>query len=129
MAGAGEISDELWVCHLGTVPYRDALAIQHHLRARRHAGEVPDTPLLLEHPPVYTRGRRSAEGELTLGERYYRERGIDLVTTERGGRVTYHGPGQLVGYAIMRVADLGAHLRRMEAAIVSSLAESGVRAR
>src|SRR5262249_2269533 len=108
MAGAGEISDELWVCDLGTVPYRDALATHTPPAPPRRAGEPPAPLPLLEPPPVYTRGRRSAERELTLGERYYRQRGIDLVTTERGGRVTYHGPGQLVGYAIMRVADLGA---------------------
>jgi lipoate-protein ligase B len=114
--------DELWVCHLGTVPYLDAIALQEQVRERRQADELPDTLLLLEHPPVYTRGRRSAPGELSLGEDFYRARGIDLVDTDRGGRVTYHGPGQLVGYPIMRVTDIGSHLRTMEAAIVSALA-------
>ena len=64
--------DELWVCHMGLVPYSDGLAIQKTLLARRQAGEIPDTLLLLEHPPVYTRGRRSAEDELPLGEDFYR---------------------------------------------------------
>jgi lipoyl(octanoyl) transferase len=121
--------DELWVCHLGTVPYLDAVLLQERVREQRQADELPDTLLLLEHPPVYTRGRRSAAGELALGEGFYRARGIDLVDTDRGGRVTYHGPGQLVGYPIMRVADIGSHLRTIEASIVSALAEEGIDAR
>ncbi len=122
-------SPELSVRHLGTLPYRDALALQLDVRERRLAGELPDTLLLLEHPPVYTRGRRAADGELALGEDYYRERGIEIVQTDRGGRVTYHGPGQLVGYPIVRVHDIGAHLRTMEAAIVNALADEGIGAR
>ncbi len=118
--------DELWVCHLGTIPYLDALALQLDIRARRLVGELPDTLLLLEHPPVYTHGRRSAAGELPFGEDFYRAKGIDLVATDRGGRVTYHGPGQLVGYPIMGVADIGSHLRTMEAAIVAALSAEGI---
>ncbi|MFZ1153656.1 MAG: lipoyl(octanoyl) transferase LipB [Solirubrobacteraceae bacterium] len=118
----------LSVCRLGAVPYRDALALQADIQARRQADELPDTLLLLEHPPVYTRGRRAADGELSLGEDFYRSRGIEVLPTDRGGRVTYHGPGQLVGYPIMRVADIGVHLRRMEAAIVAALAEEGIEA-
>jgi lipoate-protein ligase B len=121
--------DELWVCHLGTVPYLDAVALQERVRARRAADELPDTLLLLEHPPVYTRGRRSAASELALGEDFYRARNIDLVDTDRGGRVTYHGPGQLVGYPIMRITDIGSHLRTIEASIVSALASEGVESR
>jgi lipoate-protein ligase B len=121
--------DELWVCHLGAVPYLDAVAFQEHVRKQRQADELPDTLLLLEHPPVYTRGRRSAEGELPFDEDFYRAKGIDLVATDRGGRVTYHGPGQLVGYPIMGVADIGSHLRTMEAAIVSALGAGGIEAR
>jgi lipoyl(octanoyl) transferase len=121
--------DELWVCHLGTVPYLDAVALQEHVRERRQADELPDTLLLLEHLPVYTRGRRASADELTLGEDFYRARGIDVVDTNRGGRVTYHASGQLVGYPIMRIADIGAHLRTMEAAIVAALADEGIEAR
>jgi lipoyl(octanoyl) transferase len=120
---------ELWVCHLGTVAYRDALAIQERIRWRRQAGELPDTLLLLEHPPVYTRGRRSRPEELTLGEDLYRARGIEIVPTDRGGRVTYHGPGQLVGYPIMGASDVVAHLRTIEDAIVAALADEGIAAR
>ncbi len=129
MSLAGQTSNELWVCHLGSVPYREALEMQERLRARRQADEIPDTLLLLEHPPVYTRGRRSAEGDLSLSEDFYRERGIEIVETRRGGKLTYHGPGQLVGYAIMRVADVQVHLRTMEAAIVAALADEGIAAR
>jgi len=83
---------------------------------------------LLEHWPVYTRGRRSEPGELPMGEQWYRDQGIDVVGTDRGGRVTYHGPGQLVGYPIMGIADVGAYLRTMEAAIIAALAEEGITA-
>ena len=120
---------ELAVCRLGSVPYREALAIQERVRAGRRAGELPDTLLLLEHPPVYTRGRRSEPGELALGEDFYRAKGIEVLDTDRGGRVTYHGPGQLVGYPIMQLADLDGFLRTMEAAIIGALAAEGVTAR
>jgi lipoyl(octanoyl) transferase len=122
-------ADELWVCHLGHVPYSDGVAIQETLRARRQTGGLPDTLLLLEHPPVYTRGRRSTQGELPLGENFYRARGIDVVETDRGGKLTYHGPGQLVGYPIMHIDDVHSYLRTMEAAIVATLAGEGIQAR
>jgi lipoyl(octanoyl) transferase len=126
-------NEELWVCHLGTVPYLEALAVQDRVRARRQAGELPDTLLLLEHPPVYTRGRRSDPAELALpspsGGRNRRAQGIEVVDSDRGGKVTYHGPGQLIGYPIMRIADIHTYLRTMEAAIIAALAEEGVQAR
>src|SRR5712691_9608002 len=108
------LSPDLWVCQLGTVPYRQAVTIQEHVRELRLAGELPDTLLLLEHPPVYTRGRRSADGELPLGEDFYRAQGIEVVDSDRGGRLTYHGPGQLVGYPIMRIDDVHRYLRTIE---------------
>jgi lipoyl(octanoyl) transferase len=120
---------ETWVCHLGTIPYREALAMQLDIAARRQAGELPDTLLLLEHPPVYTRGRRSRPGELALGEAFYRARGIEVVPTDRGGRITYHGPGQLVGYPIVGASDVVEHLRTIEDAIVAALGEEGIEAR
>jgi lipoyl(octanoyl) transferase len=119
-------SPDLWVCQLGTVPYRQAVAIQERVRERRVAGELPDTLLLLEHPPVYTRGRRSSDGELPLGEDFYRNQAIEVIDTDRGGRTTYHGPGQLVGYPIMRIDDVHRYLRVMEDAILAALAEEGV---
>jgi lipoyl(octanoyl) transferase len=120
---------ELWVCHLGTVPYQRALAIQEQIRDARQADELPDTLLTLEHPPVYTRGRRSHEDELPLGEEFYRAQGIEVLGTDRGGRLTYHSPGQLVGYPIMRIADIDSYLRTMERAIVAALGDEGITSR
>jgi lipoyl(octanoyl) transferase len=123
------VRGELWVCHLGLVPYSDGVAIQEMLRQRRQAEELPDALLLLEHPPVYTRGRRSSAGDLPFGEDFYRAKGIDVVDTDRGGQLTYHGPGQLVGYPIMRIHDVHRHLRTIEDAIIDALAGTGVTAR
>jgi lipoyl(octanoyl) transferase len=120
---------ELWVCHLGTVEYREALALQERIRAARQQDQLPDVLLTLEHWPVYTRGRRSGAGELPMGEDWYRMQGIDIVGTDRGGKVTYHGPGQLVGYPIIRIDDVLAYVRTLEQALVAALAEEGVRAR
>ena len=118
--------DELWVCHLGTVDYREALTLQERVRSARHAGEVPDVMLVLEHPPVYTRGRRSGAGELPMGEDWYRAQGIDIVDVDRGGKITYHGPGQLVGYPIVRVDDVVAYLRTLEDALAEALHQEGI---
>ena len=119
----------LAVEHLGTVPYAEALALQQQRRAAVQAGTDPGVLLLLEHPPVYTRGRRTGPGELPMGEDWYRAQGIEVVDTDRGGRVTYHGPGQLVGYPILAVDDVVAFVRTMERAIVGALGEFGVAAR
>jgi lipoyl(octanoyl) transferase len=120
---------ELWVCNLGRVPYREATELQESLRERVIAGELPDLMLLLEHPPVYTLGRRSAPGDLPLSEDWLREQGIQVVRTERGGKLTYHGPGQLVGYPIVHVPDVLEYVRGLERALVAALAGAGVRAR
>src|SRR5689334_11334305 len=80
---------ELWVCHLGTVDYREALALQERIRSARQQDLVPDVMLTLEHWPVYTRGRRSTPGELPMDEEWYLARGIEVVQTDRGGKVTY----------------------------------------
>jgi lipoyl(octanoyl) transferase len=123
------VSGELWTCHLGVVEYREALDLQHRLRAARQAGDLPDTLLLLEHPPVYTRGRRSEAAELPMGEAWYLSQGIDVVDVDRGGKLTYHGPGQLVGYPIMAVTDVIAFVRTMEEAMIAALADEGLAAR
>ena len=122
-------SPDLWVCQLGLVPYQQAVSVQEQIRARRLAGEVPDTLLLLEHPRVYTRGRRSQEDELPLGASFYRAQGIEVLDTDRGGRTTFHGPGQLVGYPIMRIEHIDRYLRTMEDAISAALATHGISAR
>ncbi len=122
-------ADELWVCHLGQIEYGEGLALQERIRAARQRDAVPDVLLALEHPPVYTRGRRAVTGELPMGEEWYRAQGIQLHDTDRGGKVTYHGPGQLVGYPIVRVDDVVEYVRTLERALVAALAEEGVTAR
>jgi lipoate-protein ligase B len=123
------VKPELWVCHLGTVEYREALALQERVREARQRELVPDVLLTLEHWPVYTRGRRSGPDELPMGEEWYRMQGIDVVNTDRGGKVTYHGPGQLVGYPIVRVDDVVAYVRLLERVLISALDAEGIVAR
>jgi lipoyl(octanoyl) transferase len=123
------VPDDLWTCHLGRVEYREASALQERLRAARLEDAIPDVLLLLEHPPVYTLGRRSRDADLPMGEDWYLSQGIDVVRTNRGGRLTYHGPGQLVGYAIMRTDDVLAFVRTMERAVIAALADEGLEAR
>jgi lipoyl(octanoyl) transferase len=117
---------DLLVCHLGRVAYRDALELQAALRARVQAGELGDLLLLLEHPPVYTLGRRSEPGDLPMGESWYLSQGIDVVRTDRGGKLTYHGPGQLVGYPIVHVERIPDHIAAMEGAIADALEQEGL---
>jgi lipoyl(octanoyl) transferase len=123
------VTAELWTVHLGAVEYREAFALQERVRAARQAEAIPDTLLLLEHPPVYTLGRRSEPGELAMGEDWYRMQGIDVVGVDRGGKVTYHGPGQLVGYPIMRIGDVLGYVRTMERALIAALADEDIAAR
>jgi lipoyl(octanoyl) transferase len=100
--------------------------LQERVRAARQSAAVPDVMLVLEHWPVYTRGRRSGPGELPMGEDWYRAQGIEIVDVDRGGKVTYHGPGQLVGYPIVAVDDVVAYVRTLERGIVSALVGEGV---
>jgi lipoyl(octanoyl) transferase len=87
--------------HLGRVPYAEALAIQQQVVAARKQNQIADTLLLLEHPPVLTLGRNSNRSNILASEELLRQRGIQLHEINRGGDVTYHGPGQLVGYPIL----------------------------
>jgi lipoyl(octanoyl) transferase len=116
------------VRHLGVVEYREALALQETLRGELQRGEGEEVLLLLEHPPVYTLGRRSEPGDLAMGRDWYLSQGIDVVETDRGGKLTYHGPGQLVGYPIMRVDDVIAYVRMLEQAMIAALATEGIQA-
>jgi lipoyl(octanoyl) transferase len=131
-ADGREVTADVWCVRAGLVPYAAALEAQKRLATARQTGEIPDLLLLLEHPPVYTRGRRSAPGELPMGEEWYRRRGIEIADTDRGGRVTYHGPGQLVGYPVMSLRpygdDVHDYIRRMERLIILSLGRHGVEA-
>ena len=121
---------EVWVALAGVVPYGDARRAQKLLEAARLADQVPDLLLLLEHPPVYTRGRRATADELPMGTEWYRSRGIEVCDTDRGGRVTYHGPGQLVGYPIVSLRpygdDVHAYIRRIERTMIAALADWSV---
>jgi lipoyl(octanoyl) transferase len=124
--------DEVWTVRAGLVPYQEARALQKQLEAARHEGRIPDVLLLLEHPPVYTKGRRATSDELPMGEEWYRMQGIEVTDTDRGGRVTYHGPGQLVGYPIVSLRpyrdDVHDYIRRMERLIIGALSDWGVKA-
>jgi lipoyl(octanoyl) transferase len=114
------------------VPYEEAAVAQRWLVEARQEGEIPDVLLLLEHPPVYTRGRRSSAEELPMAVEWYEAQGIEVHDTDRGGRVTYHGPGQLVAYPIVSLKpygdDVHEYVRRLERVAISSLAAHGVEA-
>lgn len=120
---------ELRVIPLGLVEYRRALDLQLRLCAERQSGAIGDTLLLLEHPAVYTRGRRTGPGDLPMGVEWYAAQGIDVVDVDRGGKVTYHGPGQLVGYTIMRTDAVREFVARMERALLAGIRAEGVDAR
>jgi lipoyl(octanoyl) transferase len=107
------------------VEYRTAWDEQRRVHAARFADEIPDTVLLLEHPPVYTAGRRTADNERPLD-------GTPVIDVDRGGKITWHGPGQLVGYPIQKLprpVDVVAHVRRLEEALIRTCAEFGVETR
>lgn len=121
---------EILVVRCGIVPYEEAGALQRELAAQRRRGEVPDVLLLLEHPPVYTRGRRSRPEELPMGSEWYEAQGIEVRDTDRGGLVTYHGPGQLVAYPIVDLGpygdDVHAFVRGLERVTIEALGAAGV---
>ncbi|HEV8446510.1 MAG TPA: lipoyl(octanoyl) transferase LipB [Gemmatimonadaceae bacterium] len=125
--------DELWVEHLGLMPYADALDYQRAVARARISGEIAqDVLLLVEHPPVVTLGRGSKERHLLASPELLASRGIELFEVERGGDVTFHGPGQLVGYPIIDLKrhrrDLHWYLRTLEASLIDALAEFGIAA-
>ncbi len=116
----------------GAVPYAEALALQRAAHASRRAGTGPDTLFLLEHAPVVTLGPRTAPGDLRLPEEALRARGVEVVRTDRGGGITFHGPGQVVAYPILdlRAWDLRPrdYLRFLEGLVIGVLADCGVAA-
>jgi lipoyl(octanoyl) transferase len=122
--------DEVLIVRCGLVPYEEARRTQKRIEAARQAGEIPDVLLLLEHHPVYTKGRRARPEELGMGEDWYRMQGIEVCETDRGGAVTYHGPGQLVGYPIVSLRPYGdnvhEYVRRLERLMIESLAAYGI---
>jgi lipoyl(octanoyl) transferase len=120
----------LEVKRLGKVPYAEALELQADLVDRRRRGEVPDQLLLLEHPHVITLGTSSQDRHLLLSDAERERRGIDLFEVGRGGDVTYHGPGQLVGYPVLSLApdrkDLHRYLRDLEEVLLRTLDGFGI---
>jgi lipoyl(octanoyl) transferase len=117
---------------LGRIRYGDALAIQQSLASDRKLGLIPDHLLLLEHPHVITMGRNGHEENLLASADVMARAGIEYFPTNRGGDVTYHGPGQLVGYPILDLRewkrDVGAYVRALEQSIIDTLAEYGIEA-
>jgi lipoyl(octanoyl) transferase len=151
------MSEPLRVIECGLLPYDEAQSLQGQIAEARRRGEEPDTLLLLEHPPTYTRGRRSDPAELPMGTEWYEAQGIAVRDTDRGGRVTYHGPGQLVAYPVVELKpaassqrasasgdstagrirpgaagsrgyEVHAFVRLLERAMIAALAEYGIEA-
>ncbi len=114
------------VRRLGLLPYAEAWQLQNRLAEQRAAGTIPDTVVLLQHPHTYTIGRRGTRDHVYLTEAELAERGITCLEVDRGGDVTYHGPGQLVGYPILDLGpnpDVGAYLRALEESLIEVLAQ------
>ena len=127
------MSGSLLVANLGLLPYLEALELQRAVARARIGGEIAeDVLLLVEHPPVVTLGRTAKRGHLVASAELLAKRGVELHEVERGGDVTYHGPGQLVGYPIVDLKrhrqDLHWYLRQVEEALIRGLAALGVRA-
>ena len=117
------------VRRLGRVPYDDAWALQNKVADERRAGLVPDTLILLEHPHTYTIGRSGTRDHVFLNQAQMAARGITCLEVDRGGDVTYHGPGQLVGYPILDLGpkpDVGLYLRNLEGSLIDVLADFGI---
>jgi lipoyl(octanoyl) transferase len=117
---------------LGRLEYRAALALQKGLEAERQAGLIPDQLLLVEHPHVITLGRNGRAQNLLAGAEVLSRAGISFYRTDRGGDITYHGPGQLVGYPILDLRDwkrdVGAYVRGIEQVLIDTLADYGIAA-
>jgi len=121
----------VWLVNLDSVPYADALALQHRIVRARKRGVLNDTLLLLEHPPVLTLGRNAREANIVASRDLLQQLGIEVFRVERGGEVTYHGPGQLVGYPILNLGnfrrDVGWFVRSLEEMLIRALGDFGIR--
>ncbi len=118
------------VVRLGAIEYQQAWDLQVRLAESVHRGEQPSTLLLLEHPPVYTKGRLSRSAHILLTPRQLKAKGISVYDTDRGGQVTYHGPGQLVAYPVVDLREWGGplkYVRTLERIIVDTLADFQIR--
>ena len=123
---------ELYLLNLGLEPYNQALDLQHRLVAARREGRIEDVLILLEHPPVITLGRRGDESNIVASRELLACLGIEVHRVERGGDVTYHGPGQLLGYPILDLRgyrqDVGWYMHSLEEVLIRALADFGVEA-
>ena len=123
----------LWIIDLGRQAYEETWGLQQRLVRARQEERVPDVLLLLEHDPVFTMGRRGRPENILLSEEALQARGMTCITTERGGDVTYHGPGQLVGYPVVRVPGEGRKVKALvqdfEEVLLRTLARFGVQGR
>ncbi|MSQ08825.1 MAG: lipoyl(octanoyl) transferase LipB [Dehalococcoidia bacterium] len=121
-SGVRPVMRAVW---LGTVPYGLALKLQHKLLEQRKNNVIPDTLLLLEHPHVFTLGRRADGSHVTADEDTLKSASVEVVETDRGGEATYHGPGQLVAYPIVSIREAGlgpvAYVRLLEEAVIGAL--------
>lgn len=117
---------------LGRIPYAEAVAIQHAVRDAVKRGEGPEHLLLLEHPHVYTLGRNADGGDVLASPEWLKARGVEIAECDRGGQVTYHGPGQLVGYPIVNLSpdrrDIRRYVHDLQEVLVRTLADFGVAA-
>lgn len=115
---------------LGSLDYLEALALQRRVHSRVANGDIPNVLLLLQHPPVYTIGRRTDRADVLASDVKLSELGVNVCRTDRGGAATYHGPGQLICYPILRLREIGmgplSYVRALERAIASMLAELGI---
>lgn len=122
----------LEVRKLGRIPYAQGLDLQAQLVAGRQAGDIPDQLLLLEHDPVFTLGRNARRDNVLFSEDALREKGFDVFESGRGGDVTYHGPGQVVGYPIIDLSpdrrDVHRYVRDLEEVMIRSCADYGIEA-
>jgi lipoyl(octanoyl) transferase len=122
----------LLITDLGLIPYSDALVLQQRLAAARKAGALEDVLLLCEHPHVITLGRSAKRENLLVSEHVLRQKGVELHETNRGGDITYHGPGQIVGYPILNLGaikrDVGWYVRTLEEAMIRASADFGLTA-
>ena len=120
------------VLHLGRVPYQKAWALQRQLAEQRKAHEIPDMLLFVEHPPVITLGRNADRGHLLTPAEILEKQGVEVIETDRGGDITYHGPGQIVGYPILDLAlirkDVVWYVRTLEEALIRTAGEFGIEA-
>jgi len=117
------------VAEIGEIDYREALDLQSNIVSLRYESKIPNTLLLLEHPHIYTVGRRVNPSHLLFGHEEMRARGISLYSADRGGEITYHGPGQLVGYPILKIGGftrIRMYLKALEEVLIRTFADFGI---